>query len=69
MSTNIVQQTENNKRYVVTVSFYMHAEDDKQVISQALKHCHELNKREDCRASVDGIIESKFGKIGQRKVY
>lgn len=69
METKVAQQIEKKKRYVVTVSFYMDAEDDKQVIAEANKYTMNLNHQKDCRASVDGIVESQFGKIGHRKVY
>lgn len=66
---NVSQENEKKNRYVVEISFYMYADNDKECISNALKHCHELNKLEDCRATVDKITESKFGKNQTRKVY
>ncbi len=57
-----------DNRYVVTLSFYMEAKDDKAVIEQAHKFATELNKKDDCRATVDAIVESVFGRIGNRKV-
>jgi hypothetical protein len=68
MDTNVSTENQTAKRYVVTVSYYLYAEDDKAAIREANFHTLKLNQKEDCRASVDGIVESEFGKIGSRKV-
>ena len=67
--TNITQNTNTKKRYVVTVSFFMYADDDKAIVKEASNYTRELNQKHDCRATVDGITESQYGKLGARKVY
>lgn len=64
MSANLTQQQQTDKRYVVTVSFYMHAENDKAAVQAASKFTRELNSKDDCKATVDSLTESKFGTIG-----
>lgn len=68
MSANIEQAKQTSKRYVVNVSLYMYAEDDKAIIREANHFAMKLNHQQDCRASVAEIRESEFGKIGTRKV-
>jgi hypothetical protein len=69
MNANISTETQTAKRYVVTVSFYMHAEDDETVIREAMHFANKLNHQKDCKATVDDIRESKFGKMGSRIVF
>lgn len=64
MNANLTQASEKQKRYVVTVSFYHYADDDKSVVSAATKFTAALNKNKDVKASVETITESKFGQIG-----
>lgn len=47
----------------------MEAEDDKAIKREASNYTYQLNKKHDCRATVDGIVESQYGKLGARKVY
>ncbi len=58
---------QKNKRYLVTTSYYILAPDDESARKQEIKRVAELNKAEDCRATVDEIIEAPFGKsLGAR---
>lgn len=68
MNANIEQEKQTDKRYVVNVSLYMYAEDDKAIIREANHFAMKLNHQHDCRASVDEIRESEYGKLGSRKV-
>jgi hypothetical protein len=69
MNAKLSTETQTAKRYVVTVSFYMHAEDDETVIREAMHFANKLNHQKDCKATVDDIRESKFGKMGSRIVF
>lgn len=64
MRTNLTQAPEKQKRYVVTVSFYHYADDDKSAVREATKFTNELNKSKDAKASIESITESKFGQFG-----
>ena len=66
--SHTTQQSEK-KRYVVTVSFFMYAEDDKAIMREASNYTSQLNKDQDCRATVEGITQSQYGKLGTRKVF
>lgn len=56
------------KRYIATISYYIHAEDDATAIMLANEDCNKKNFFEDCHASIDSIVEQPFAKIGNRKV-
>ena len=62
-------QKPEKKRYVVTISFFMYAEDDKDIMREASNYTSQLNKDQDCRATVESITQSQFGKLGTRKVF
>lgn len=64
MNANLTQASEKQKRYVVTVSFYQYADDDRTAVKDATKFTTELNKSRDAKASIESITESKFGQIG-----
>ncbi len=64
----IIKPTDK-KRYVVTVSFFMYAEDDKAIMREASNYTSQLNKEQDCRATVECITQSQYGKLGTRKVF
>ena len=66
--SHTTQQPEK-KRYVVTVSFFMYAEDDKAIMREASNYTSQLNKDHDCRATVECITQSQYGKLGTRKVF
>ena len=66
--SHILQKTKKN-RYVVTVSFFMYAEDDKAIMREASNYTSQLNKDHDCRATVECITQSQYGKLGTRKVF
>lgn len=66
---NTTTQQPEKKRYVVTVSFFMYGKDDKHVIQNATDYANKLNKEHDCRATVESITQSQFGKLGTRKVF
>lgn len=54
------------KRYIVTLSFYQHSANDAMARVEAQHIANELNKKNDCSAAVDSIVERPFGKIGNR---
>ena len=56
------------KRYIATISYYIHADDDADARIQARYQCGAINEIEDCHASIDSIVEQPFGTIGNRKV-
>lgn len=66
--TNTTQNTPKQKRYVITLSFYQHSATDTAAITEAMHMADTLNRQHDCRATVDAIVESAYGKIGHRKV-
>ncbi|MFM2307724.1 MAG: hypothetical protein RLZZ367_2393 [Bacteroidota bacterium] len=66
--TTTTQNTPKQKRYVITLSFYQHSATDTAAITEAMHFADALNRQHDCRATVDAIVESAYGKIGNRKV-
>jgi len=59
---------DKEKRFVVTLELYMYDTDDKSVIKQAEKLAKDLQRKDDNQASITGIVEQQFGKMGNRKV-
>jgi len=57
------------KRYVVTLEFYMWDKDDKGVKKQAEKLDHDMDMQEDNSAKVLSIYEQVPGTIGNRKLF
>lgn len=68
MNATSTPATHNKKRYVITLSFYQHSATDAAAITEAMHIADVLNRQHDCRATVDAIVESAYGKIGNRKV-
>lgn len=66
--TIIEKSEDKEKRFVVTVELYMYDTDDKSVIKQAEKLAKDLQRKDDNQASITGIVEQQFGKMGNRKV-
>lgn len=62
MDANVNQEQQNDKRYLVTVRYFLHAGDDETAKRDSLKLTSQLNKADDCHASVDEILEAPFGK-------
>jgi len=57
-----------NKRYVVTIEFYMWAKDDETVIAKANEFAKEMDLNTDNRCSVVEIVEQPFATTGNRPV-
>lgn len=67
---NLVEQNQTTKlRYVGTISFYVEAENDIEATKALQKHCDDLNKQYDCKATTETLTQTIFGKIGGRKVF
>ncbi len=67
---NLIEQNQTTKlRYVGTISFYVEAENDIEATKELQRHCDDLNKKHDCKATTEGLTQTTFGKIGGRKVF
>lgn len=67
MNANVIEQKQTNKRYLVTIRFYSYQPTDETAIRAALKLTTDMNKADDCKASVDEIIKAPYGKpLGER---
>jgi hypothetical protein len=55
------------KRYAVVMDFYVYAENDEDAKAQAQKVADDINDKEDAKAIVLKITESKFGVIGEQR--
>jgi len=62
MSTNVIEQKQTDKRYLVTVRYYLHAGDDETAKRESFKLTKQLNKADDCQASVDELQPAPIGK-------
>lgn len=56
------------KRYVVTLDFYLYAENDESAIKEALKIAYEEDKKFDNRCTVVSLHEQPTGRLGSREV-
>lgn len=63
-----IRDPQPNKRYVVTMDFYLWAESDDYAIKAAEIIAFQMNDRMDNRAAVLNIVEQPFGKIGSNRV-
>lgn len=57
------------KRYVITLSAYIYAENDEQACllsNRYAEHLDRMPNSEDNRAAVIGLCEQPFGKLGNR---
>ena len=63
------EEMEKDKRYVVTMEFYIWAKDDKTVKQEAEALAKEMDAQEDNRASIVSIYEQPTGTIGNRKLF
>lgn len=67
---NVNQENGNSKlRYVGTISFYVEADNDIEATKALQRHCDDLNKQHDCKATAETLTQTTFGKIGGRKVF
>ena len=57
------------KRYVVTVDYYVWADSDDDAITQAKIRAHAQDIAHDDRCSVVSILEQPHGTYGNRHVY
>ena len=62
--------TESNeeKRYAVTIDFYVFAKNDKDVIKKSEMICDLLDKKYDNHANIVEINEQPFGSLKNRKI-
>lgn len=56
------------KRYVVTMDFYLYAENDDEAVKEALKIAYEEDKKHDNKCTVVSINEQPTGRLGFREV-
>jgi hypothetical protein len=67
MSANVIEEKQTHKRYLVTISYYSHQPNDEEAKKTALAIVRDMNKADDCKASVDEIVKAPFGKpMGER---
>lgn len=65
---NVNQEQQTDKRYLVTVRYYLHTGNDESAKRESLKLASQLNKADDCQASVDEILEAPYGKKPNRRI-
>lgn len=65
MSANNKNLKPSGKRYLVTLRYYAYAKDDESVKKESIAFAGQLNKEQDCQASVDEILDAPFGKVGK----
>lgn len=56
------------KRYVVTIDFYLFAESDEQAIEKAKSFCEQEKESKDNCCSVVSIHENNFGSLNSRQI-
>lgn len=56
------------RRYVVTMDFYMYAEDDKQVIKNAKKYAEEIKDDNGSSTSIVSIHEQPYASTETREL-
>lgn len=62
MDTNVNEEKQSNKRYLVTMSYYLHSPDAETAKKEAIALAAGMNKQNDCQASVNEMWEKPFGK-------
>ena len=55
-------------RYVVNVSYFVHAKDDRDAERKAIALCHQQRKKYDNQCSIEELNELPFGSLSPRKV-
>ncbi len=59
-------------RYVVTIDYYVYAQNDWEAVKKAKMDIHTLNTHSDIEmmeSAIVSIVEQPFGTIGNREVY
>lgn len=68
MSANLKQAEQTNKRYLVTLRYFVHTKDDDAAKKESISLAAKLNKEDDCLASIDEIVEAPYGKVPNRRI-
>ena len=56
------------KRYLVTISLYMYANTDNELVNSAEQLAQQLRDKDDNRADVESIHQVPFASIGQPRL-
>jgi hypothetical protein len=56
------------KRYVVTVEFYIYANSDEEAITKGKEFCKSQDKVNDNKCSLEKLVELPFGSLTNRQI-
>lgn len=56
-------------RYVATIQFYIHADNDQEALNLAKSMSDEQRTKNDNDCSLISVVEQQFGTIGNRAIF